>query len=95
MDQEDTNESSITLESINKKLESLECKIDKLPKNSENEKFFIATMLVSLSFVLISISIPLLIQLLELQNLALWLTCISYFIFGISFLLIVRKLFSK
>jgi len=49
MNSKDDVKSKVTLESIKKRLDSLEKKIEKLPDKEETENYFKATLLISLA----------------------------------------------
>ena len=83
------------MESLNKKLNSIEKKINNISRQRESEKFFVATVVLSLAMVLISISLPLLIQLQDLPKYALWLTVGSYFALAIFLMFIAREFLKR
>lgn len=91
---EKTNiKSNVTLESLDKKLDVLKRKID--IENKNNKNFFIASLLIALGFVIISIGIPILIQLVSNSEYNLWFTSISYLIIGIAILILAGKYLKK
>ena len=80
------------LESIDKRLKTIERKIDKIPKKKDSEKSFIINILLSLALVLISISIPLIVQMFGYEKYDLLWIVIPYIIITFALLFLIRKI---
>ena len=79
---------------INKKIESLEKSISKLPAKEENKNYFLLHVFISLIFVMVTLTIPLMVQALGYKNEQLWWIVVPYFI--VLFMLIFMfEIFQK
>jgi len=106
MDSKDNVKDKITLESINKKLISveeslnkrfntIEEEIEKIPGKKENFGYFNVNLLFSLAFVLLAVSLPIVIQLQNMSKETLALIVISYIIFVFIFIFIAGKILKR
>ena len=91
------DEEEITLESINKKLDLINNKIDEFQKNINDPKNFIISLFVALGFICIAVSITLGIQLVSQEEAILQSIRASCFVAGVGLLIIamIWKLIGK
>ena len=84
-----------SLESIDKRLSIIEEKINNLPKLADMEKSFISNLLISLAFVLVAVSIPLIVEILGYSGEDLLWIVIPYMVLIFGFMIIAGKILSK
>ncbi len=95
MKSKDNDKDKITLESIDKRLETIEKKLKLLPDKRETERYFISNLLYSFALVMFAVTIPLIIQFLDSSKEFLGFIIIIYIFFCFVFFFLARKFLPK
>ena len=91
----DNDKDKITLESIDKKLNSIKEKVNGIQKQNKDPKSFISSILLMMSFLLISLALTITFQVFQPYIEFLWFYLVVYLSFGLAFLWMSVKIMEK
>lgn len=91
----DNDKDKIILDSIDKRLETIEKKLKLLPDKRETERYFSSNLLYSFALVMFAVTIPLIIQFLDYSRELLGFIIIIYIFFCFVFFSLARKFLPK